>query len=110
MPLTLVLGPANSAKAGVVLGAYADAARRGALLVVPTAVDARQYAREVAGEGRTYTFPRDPEGHVVCCNVEGISWTAPDQFVVVSDKAKGTQHRRCRARDQSIHVFGVPAR
>jgi ATP-dependent helicase/DNAse subunit B len=51
VPLTLVLGPANSAKAGVVLGAYADAARRGALLVVPTATDARHYARELAGDG-----------------------------------------------------------
>ncbi|MGZ4294256.1 MAG: hypothetical protein ACXVRM_08445, partial [Solirubrobacteraceae bacterium] len=51
MPLTLVLGPANSAKAGEVLGAYGAAARRGALLVVPTAVDARHYARELAGEG-----------------------------------------------------------
>jgi ATP-dependent helicase/DNAse subunit B len=52
MPLTLVLGPANSAKAGEVLGAYAGAARRGgALLVVPTAVDARHYAAELAQEG-----------------------------------------------------------
>ena len=51
MPLTLVLGPANSAKAGEVLGAYAAAARRGALLVVPTAIDARHYARELAGDG-----------------------------------------------------------
>ncbi len=51
MPLTLVLGPANSAKAGVVLGAYADAARRGAVLVVPTAIDARHYARELAADG-----------------------------------------------------------
>jgi RecB family exonuclease len=51
MPLTLVLGPANSAKAGVVLGAYAAAARRGALLVVPTAVDARHYAGELAQDG-----------------------------------------------------------
>ncbi len=51
MALTLVLGPANSAKAGVVLGAYADAARRGALLVVPTAIDARHYARELAADG-----------------------------------------------------------
>src|ERR1700744_3690174 len=51
MGLTLVLGPANSAKAGEVLGAYAAAARRGALLVVPTATDARHYARELAGEG-----------------------------------------------------------
>ena len=53
MPLTLVLGPANSAKAGVVLGDYADAARRGALLVVPTSIDARHYARELAGDGAT---------------------------------------------------------
>ena len=51
MPLTLVLGPANSAKAGEVLGAYGAAARRGALLVVPTTVDARHYARELAEEG-----------------------------------------------------------
>ncbi|MBV9838085.1 MAG: PD-(D/E)XK nuclease family protein [Solirubrobacterales bacterium] len=51
MPLTLVLGPANSAKAGEVLGAYGDAARRGAVLVVPTAADARHYALELAGDG-----------------------------------------------------------
>ena len=51
MPLTLVLGPANSAKAGEVLGAYGAAARRGALLVVPTAADAAFYARELAGTG-----------------------------------------------------------
>ncbi|MFZ0091615.1 MAG: PD-(D/E)XK nuclease family protein [Solirubrobacteraceae bacterium] len=51
MALTLVLGPANSAKAGVVLGAYAGAARRGALLVVPTSIDARHYGWELAGQG-----------------------------------------------------------
>src|SRR3984885_11816413 len=51
MPLTLVLGPANSAKAGEVLGAFAAAAQRGAILVVPTAVDASHYARELASEG-----------------------------------------------------------
>ena len=61
MPLTLVLGPANSAKAGEVLGAYSPAARRGALLVVPTAADAVYYDRELAGQGltlgRALTFP-----------------------------------------------------
>ena len=51
MPLTLVLGPANSAKAGEVLGAYAPASQRGALLVVPTAPDAAHYARELAADG-----------------------------------------------------------
>ena len=53
MPLTLVLGPANSAKAGEVLGAYGAAARRGALLVVPTALDAEHYSRELAGRARS---------------------------------------------------------
>ncbi|MGA9859635.1 MAG: hypothetical protein WBQ18_17355, partial [Solirubrobacteraceae bacterium] len=60
MALTLVLGPANSAKAGEVLGAFAAAAPRGALLVVPTAADAEHYARELAGDavvlGSVLTF------------------------------------------------------
>ncbi len=51
MPLTLVLGPANSAKAGRVLGAYVAQAARGALLVVPTAADARHYGRELIDDG-----------------------------------------------------------
>ena len=51
MSLTLVLGPANSAKAGEVLGAFAAAAHRGAILVVPTATDASHYTRELASEG-----------------------------------------------------------
>ena len=51
MPLTLVLGPANSAKAGEVLSAYAAAAHHGALLVVPTAADAEYYGRRLAGQG-----------------------------------------------------------
>ncbi len=54
MPLTLVLGPANSAKAGEVLGAFGAAAHRGALLVVPTAADARRYGREVAARGDVF--------------------------------------------------------
>jgi ATP-dependent helicase/DNAse subunit B len=51
MPLTLVLGPANSAKAGEVLGTFGAARRRGALLVVPTMRDAEVYSRELAAEG-----------------------------------------------------------
>jgi ATP-dependent helicase/DNAse subunit B len=51
MPLTLVLGPANSAKAGEMFGAYAAAAPRGALLVVPTYDDVRHYSRELAEQG-----------------------------------------------------------
>jgi len=62
MPLKLVLGPANSAKAAEVLGAYRAAAPRGALLVVPTGLDREHYRREVLGEGaviggEVLTFP-----------------------------------------------------
>jgi ATP-dependent helicase/nuclease subunit B len=51
VPLTLITGPANSAKAAEVLGAFAGSRRRGALLVVPTAADTQLYARELAAEG-----------------------------------------------------------
>jgi ATP-dependent helicase/DNAse subunit B len=51
MPLTLVLGPANSAKAGEVLGAFSAVAPRGAVLIVPTAADALHYRHELAGQG-----------------------------------------------------------
>jgi ATP-dependent helicase/DNAse subunit B len=51
MPLTLILGPANSAKAGEVLGAFGASRRRGALLVVPTIRDAELYSRELAADG-----------------------------------------------------------
>ena len=62
MPLTLVLGPANSAKAAEVLGAYRAAARRGALLIVPTGLDREHYRREVLAGGamlggEVLTFP-----------------------------------------------------
>jgi ATP-dependent helicase/DNAse subunit B len=51
VPLTLITGPANSAKAGEVLGAFAAQRQRGALLVVPTARDAQLYSRELAADG-----------------------------------------------------------
>jgi ATP-dependent helicase/DNAse subunit B len=61
VPLNLVLGPANAAKAGELLAAYALAARRDALLVVPTAADVAHYERELAAPGvtlgRALTFP-----------------------------------------------------
>lgn len=64
---------------------------------------------ELADEGTTYGFPLDDEGRTVYCTVEGVSWVAPDQVVVVSDKAKAdTQPKRCRVKDQSIHLFALP--
>jgi hypothetical protein len=66
-------------------------------------------AWEVVSEGSTYQFPRDARGRTLYCNVEGVSWIAPDRLVVVSDKAKvATQHKRCRTKDQSIHLFVIP--
>ncbi len=54
MPLTLVTGPANAAKAGVVLDAYRAAAARDPLLVVPTRADAARYERELAESGAVF--------------------------------------------------------
>src|SRR3989442_9888339 len=51
MSLRLVTGPANSAKAQVVLDALRAAAPRDPLLVVPTRADADHYRRELAESG-----------------------------------------------------------
>ena len=51
VPLTLVLGPANAAKAGEVLRAYERAIRDRAILVVPTYSDVLHYSRELAERG-----------------------------------------------------------
>src|SRR4051794_14746079 len=51
MSLTLISGPANSAKAGEVLERLRAALAREPVLVVPTAADAAHYSRELAGAG-----------------------------------------------------------
>src|SRR3954468_13725016 len=51
MPLTLITGPANAAKAGAVLERLRAGLGRGPVLVVPTAADASHYSRELAGAG-----------------------------------------------------------
>ena len=51
MPLTLITGPANAAKAGAVFERLRAALPRDPLLVVPTAADAMHYQRELAGSG-----------------------------------------------------------
>ncbi len=63
MPLTLVTGPANAAKAGVVLDGFRAALERSGsgrlaqpepLLVVPTGADVEPYQRELAAEGTVF--------------------------------------------------------
>jgi len=51
MPLTLITGPANAAKAGAVLERLRATIAREPVLVVPTAADADHYRRELAAEG-----------------------------------------------------------
>jgi hypothetical protein len=63
---------------------------------------------EITGEGNCYAFPRDADGEIIYGTAEGVSWIAPDQVVVVSDKAKPDQDRRCQSKDQSIHIFRIP--
>lgn len=64
---------------------------------------------EVQDDGAVFGFPRDRSGHVIYCNVEGVSWIDDDRLVMVSDRTKpGDQHPRCRAKEESIHVFALP--
>ena len=64
---------------------------------------------EAAGAGTSYALPRGADGSIIYGTAEGVSWIAPDQVVVVSDKAKPEQDPRCRPKDQSIHIFRIPA-
>lgn len=66
-------------------------------------VDEKAHA-VVPGSGALYRFPNKSYG-----NVEGIAWLTPDTLVAVSDRAKSDQPARCAAKDQSIHVFRIPA-
>jgi hypothetical protein len=63
---------------------------------------------EVTGDGTCYALPRGADGGIVYGTAEGVSWVAPDQLVMVSDKAKPDQDPRCRDKDQSIHIFRIP--
>jgi ATP-dependent helicase/DNAse subunit B len=56
LPLTLVTGPANAEKAGVVLDAYREQLARGAepILVVPRFADVEHYRRELAEGGAVF--------------------------------------------------------
>jgi hypothetical protein len=59
--------------------------------------------------GRTYSFPRDPLGRTLYGTVEGVSWLADGEMVVVSDRAKPTQPSLFRAKEQAVHLFALPA-
>ena len=64
----------------------------------------------ITGRGTMYDFPRDKKGRPKYCTLEGLCWLSPRTFVLVSDLSKGGYAKRCRKRDQSIHVFRTPIR
>ena len=64
----------------------------------------------IDGRGTTYDFPRTRKGKRKYCTLEGLCWLSPRTFVLVSDLAGPDCSKRCRKRDQSIHVFRLPTR
>lgn len=91
---------------------YAALAYRFRQIAVVSQESARLWAARVdenkrvviPGSGAVYRFPSKSYG-----NVEGIAWLTPDTLVAVSDRAKSDQPARCAEKDQSIHVFRIPA-
>jgi hypothetical protein len=64
----------------------------------------------IAGKGRIYDFPSTKKGKPKYCTLEGMFWLSSRTFVMVSDLSKGAHPKRCRKRDQSIHIFRIPTR
>jgi hypothetical protein len=65
---------------------------------------------DLVDEGIVFRFPTDSRGRTVYRTVEGVSWLGDDRVVVVSDKVKpGSGDGPGRAKDQSIHIFTIPA-
>jgi hypothetical protein len=60
-------------------------------------------------DGRLFLFPRDDKGRIIFGNMEGVTWLGNDRLVVVSDKVKADQPKRCARKDQSVHIFRLPA-
>lgn len=58
----------------------------------------------VPGSDAVYRFPTKSYG-----NVEGIAWLTPDTLVAVSDRRSRDQPDRFKEKDQSIHMFRIPA-
>lgn len=69
--------------------------------------------------GEVFDFPREAATcEVQYCNIEGIHWVSgkkdegtPQMLVAVSDKmkSKGRQSAACQDKDQSVHLFTLPA-
>ncbi|QYZ64809.1 MAG: hypothetical protein HPY30_01660 [Gammaproteobacteria bacterium (ex Lamellibrachia satsuma)] len=62
---------------------------------------------KVVDDGVVYRFPKNVNGNVIYCNIEGVSWIATDQLVTVSDAKKGYQQAQCKKKEQSIHIVSM---
>lgn len=62
----------------------------------------------IVDAGKTYEFPRTKHGKIKYRTLEGVCWLTDRSFVCVSDLAKRQDPKRCRKKDQSIHVFKLP--
>ena len=91
---------------------HAALAYRYGQLAVVSQASARLWVAQIDEKARAvvlksqavYRFPSKSYG-----NVEGIAWLAPDTLVAVSDRKKKRQPDRCSDKDQSIHLFRIPA-
>jgi len=91
---------------------YASIAHRDRHIAIVSQASGRLWVAMIDEDARTlvpgsesiYCFPKKSYG-----NVEGISWLSKDTLVAVSDKKKDRQPKRCEKKDQSIHVFRIPA-
>jgi uncharacterized protein YjiK len=91
---------------------YAALSYRDGKIAVVSQASARLWVAEidekqrnvVRGSSAIYRFPNKSYG-----NVEGIAWLTPDTLIAVSDRKKAQQPSRCAEKDQSIHIFRIPA-
>lgn len=58
-----------------------------------------------AGAGRIYEFPTTRKSKRLYRTLEGLSWLSPNRWVAVSDLCDRKDPRRCKRKDQSIHIF-----
>lgn len=59
-------------------------------------------------DGAIYLFPKNKNGKTDYCNIEGVDWSYNNELVVVSNRKRWGQNKRCQDMDQSIHIFKLP--
>jgi hypothetical protein len=60
----------------------------------------------LTGPSTFYVFPRNADGTVQYCSVEGVTFLGRNVIAVVSDKSDGSA--ACSDKQESIHIFRIP--